>query len=144
VRCLYEDAAGALWIGTYNGGLTRLKDGRLTAFTTRQGLFNDGVSWLLDDGRRHFWLSCNRGIFHVSQAELNELAAGRRATITSLAYGKQDGMLNAECNGGRQPAGWRLRNGQLWFPTMEGVAILDPANGQPNSQDPPSSSKKPG
>ena len=137
VRCLYEDTAGALWIGTYDGGLTRLKEGRLTAFTTRQGLFNDGVSWLLDDGQGSFWLSCNRGIFRISQTELNELAEGRRATITSLAYGNQDGMLDAECNGGRQPAGWRLRNGQLWFPTMMGVAIIDPANWQPNHQAPP-------
>ncbi|MBI3426521.1 MAG: hypothetical protein HY011_26640 [Acidobacteria bacterium] len=136
VRCLYEDAAGALWIGTYDGGLTRLKDGRLTPFTSRQGLFNDGVSWLLDDGQGCFWLSCNRGIFRVSQRELNELAEGRRHSISSLAYGKQDGMRDAECNGGRQPAGWRLRNGQLWFPTMEGVAIIDPANVPRNTQPP--------
>jgi signal transduction histidine kinase/ligand-binding sensor domain-containing protein len=137
VRSLYEDEQGALWIGTYDGGLTRFKDGRLTPYTSKQGLFNDGISHILDDGRGNFWLSCNRGIFRVSQQQLNDYAAGQRAPLTSVVYDAQDGMLKAECNGGRQPGGWKLRNGQLWFPTMEGVAIIDPATLRLNSLPPP-------
>ena len=46
-------------------------------------------------------------------------------------------MLNAECNGGMQPAGIRARDGRMWFPTQQGVAIIDPARIQVNTQPPP-------
>jgi hypothetical protein len=36
---------------------------------------------------------------------LNDFADGKIARINSVAYGKRDGMLNIECNGGREPAG---------------------------------------
>jgi ligand-binding sensor domain-containing protein len=104
VRALYEDRDGALWIGAYDGGLSQFKDGRFTRYTTKDGLFNDGVFQILEDARGNFWMSCNRGIYRVSKHELNEFAAGRRSSITSIAYGRSEGMLNPECNGGRWPA----------------------------------------
>ena len=94
VRALYEDRDGVLWIGTYDGGLGRFKDGQFTRYTTKEGLFNNGVFQILEDARGNFWMSCNRGIYRVSKQELNEFAAGRLAAITSIAYGKSDGMLN--------------------------------------------------
>src|SRR5215467_15939655 len=36
--CLYEDRQGDLWMGTQNGGLTRLRRGVFTTYTTDQGL----------------------------------------------------------------------------------------------------------
>jgi signal transduction histidine kinase len=68
---------------------------------------------------------------------LNDFAEGKIKTLTSLAYNKGDGMANAECNGGRWPAGVRTRDGKLWFPTMEGVAMIDPATVRANPQPPP-------
>jgi hypothetical protein len=59
---------------------------------------------------------------------LNEFAAGARDTITSLAYGRSDGMLNVESNGGYWPAGVKARDGKLWFPTQDGVAVIDTGN----------------
>ena len=35
---LYEDRDGVLWIGTYDGGLGRFKDGKFTRYTMREGL----------------------------------------------------------------------------------------------------------
>jgi len=137
VRALYEDGEGALWIGTYDGGLGRLKDGRFTRYTTKQGLFNDGVFQILEDSRGYFWMGCNRGIYRVSKQELNEFAEGTRQTITSIAYGRSDGLLNPECNGGRWPAGVKSRDGKLWFPTQDGVAVIDPEAIPTNSQPPP-------
>jgi signal transduction histidine kinase len=98
---------------------------------------NDGAFQILEDDNRHFWISSNRGIYSVAKDELNEFADGRRAGVTAVAYGKSDGMLNAECNGGRSPAGIRARDGRLWFPTQDGVAVIDPQNIKTNSQPPP-------
>jgi signal transduction histidine kinase/ligand-binding sensor domain-containing protein len=126
IRSLLEDSAGTLWIGTYDGGLGRFKDGRFTRFTMKDGLFNNGVFQILEDVHGNFWISCNRGIYRVSKQELNEFAEGKRSTVTSMAYGKADGMLNAECNGGVWPAGIKTADGKLWFPTQNGVAVVDP------------------
>jgi ligand-binding sensor domain-containing protein len=102
---LYEDADGVLWIGTYDGGLARFKDGRFTRYTVNEGLYNNGVFAILEDGQANLWMSCNRGIYRVSRQQLNDYAEGKTRQISSIAYGKQDGMANIECNGGRQPAG---------------------------------------
>ncbi len=137
VRSLDEDGDGAIWIGTYDSGLSRYKDGRMTSFTPREGLFNGGVFQILEDGRDNLWLTCNLGIYRVSRRELNDFAEGKVRTITSVPYGKPDGMLNVECNGGTQPAGIRARDGRLWFPTQAGVAVVDPGAVMTNSAPPP-------
>jgi signal transduction histidine kinase/ligand-binding sensor domain-containing protein len=123
---MYIDSDQVLWIGTYDGGLARFKEGKFTSYSERDGLFNDGVFQILDDGLGNFWISCNRGIYRVSKRELNEFADGTISRITSVSYGKVDGMLSAECNGGIWPAGTKTRDGKLWFPTQDGVAVIDP------------------
>ncbi|MEI9977663.1 MAG: two-component regulator propeller domain-containing protein [Edaphobacter sp.] len=137
VRSLFLDSEGTLWIGTYDGGLGRFKDKRFTRFTVKTGLFNNGVFQILEDTKRNFWISCNRGIYRVSRQELNEFAEGKRNTVTSIAYGKADGMLNAECNGGVSPAGIKTVDGKLWFPTQNGVAVVDPTAVRYNPTPPP-------
>lgn len=136
LRSLYEDADGVLWIGTYDGGLARFKNGRFTRYTVNEGLYNNGVFVILEDGENNFWLSCNRGIYRVNRQQLNDYADGKATQINSVAYGKQDGMLNIECNGGRQPAGYKTRDGRLWFPTQGGVAVIDPQTVSINPQSP--------
>ena len=137
VRSIYEDSEGVLWIGTYDDGLSRFHDGRFFNYRTEQGLFNNGVFQILEDRRGYFWMSCNKGIYRVSRRELNELAEGRISRVNSLAFGKEDGMVSSECNGGRQPAGFIAQDGRLWFPTMGGVAVIDPEAAQVNLLPPP-------
>lgn len=137
VRSLYEDGDGVLWIGTYDGGLGRLENDRITCYTVREGLFNNGVFQILEDSRGCLWMSCNRGIYRVLKKELNEFAMRKRSAITSIAYGKSEGMRNAECNGGLSPAGIRASDGKLWFPTQDGVAIVDPERVTVNLRPPP-------
>ncbi len=131
------DADGALWIGTSGGGLDRYKNGRFTAYTTRQGLFDDEVLEILPDRYGNLWMSSNKGVFRVPVRQLNEYAEGHRASITSIAYGTSDGLKDKECNGGFQPAGWQTRDGRLLFPTMKGLAIVDPGKLKTNHIPPP-------
>jgi ligand-binding sensor domain-containing protein/signal transduction histidine kinase len=136
VFSLYEDNDGALWIGT-GGGLSVLKDGKLTAFTRKDGLFDDTIFQILEDNAGNLWMSCNKGIFTVSKAELARFGAGEITQISSVSYGAADGMKSRECNGGFQPAGWKTRDGRLWFPTAKGVAVIDPAKIKINDLPPP-------
>ena len=126
VRDVYEAADGSLWIGTYGGGLNRMKDGKFSQVTTKDGLFDNIVSRILEDKRGNLWMSCNRGIFRVRLAELNDFADGKTKSITSIPYGVGDGMRSSETNGGNQPAGWKTADGRLWFPSLKGVVVIDP------------------
>jgi signal transduction histidine kinase/ligand-binding sensor domain-containing protein len=131
VREIHEDADGTIWIGTYGGGLNRFKDGRFIAITTKNGLFDNIVSRILEDDQGNFWMSGNRGIYRASRKELNDFADGRLSSITSISYGVEDGMKTNETNGGGQPAGWKMPDGKLWFPTIRGVVAIDPSNPDP-------------
>lgn len=126
VRSIYEDAEGTFWIGTYDEGLSRFKDGTFVTYNTTNGLFNNGVFAIEEDARGNFWISSNGGIYRVNRQELNDFANGRISSVHSVGYGSEDGMLSTECNGGRQPASLKDRDGRFWFPTQDGVVIVDP------------------
>lgn len=127
VLSFYEDRWGSLWVGTHGGGLSRLKDGQLTTITTNDGLYDNLAYQILpdtEDDSGDLWMSGNRGIYRASLKELNDFADKRITTVTSYAYGVADGMLSRECNGA-SPAGWKARDGRLWFPTTRGVVVID-------------------
>ena len=128
VMAFYEDRDGNLWIGTNGGGLQRFKNGRFSAITVKNGLYDNRTFQILsdtEDDSGNLWMSSNRGIFRVSLRELNDFADGRTGSVNSFVYGVVDGMLNRECNGA-SPGGWKTRDGRLWFPTVKGVVSLDP------------------
>ncbi len=126
VRTILEQSDGTLWIGTYGGGLNRFKDGRFKHITVKDGLFDDFISQIIEDDRGRFWMLSNRGIFHIAAHELNDFADGRTGSITCISYGVADGMKSSEGNGGNQPAGWKARDGKLWFATIRGLVAIDP------------------
>jgi signal transduction histidine kinase/ligand-binding sensor domain-containing protein len=134
---IYEDIDRVLWIGTYDSGLVRFKDGSFSRYRVKDGLFSNGVFQTLEDAHANLWISCNRGIYRVSKRDLNEFSDGVRTTITSVAYGKIDGMHSVECNGGIWPAGTKTNDGKLWFPTLDGVAVIDPESVAYDAQPPP-------
>ena len=123
---LYADSDGVLWIGTYDNGLARFQNGSFTRYSVKDGLFDDSVFRILEDSNGYFWISCDRGIYRVSKRDLNAFASGELKSITSAAYGKIDGMLTLQCNGGLWPSGTRTNDGRLWFPTQNGVAVINP------------------
>jgi len=56
VLALCEDREGGLWLGMESGGALRLKDGRFTALTVKDGLSAERVTCLLQDRRGGLWL----------------------------------------------------------------------------------------
>jgi diguanylate cyclase (GGDEF)-like protein len=55
VNSILEGRDGTVWIGT-GGGLSRLSAGKLSTFTTREGLSSDQVSALLEDRAGTLWI----------------------------------------------------------------------------------------
>lgn len=127
VRTLHLDAEGVLWIGT-SRGLGRLKAGRLGSLTVQQGLWDDVISQILEDAEGQLWFGSNRGIFRQSKRDLDDVIEGRQRVLNPQTFGKGEGLVNLECTGGFCPAGLRTRDGRLWFSTVKGLAVVDPAN----------------
>ena len=126
ILALHEDNSGSMWVGTAGGGLSRFKNGRWSTITSREGLFDDSVFSILEDGSGYLWMSCNKGIFRVSRQQLDDFAEGVQPRVTSVAYGRSDGMPSRECNGGTQPVAWKTADGRMWFATVKGLAMVDP------------------
>ncbi|MCP4150372.1 MAG: response regulator, partial [bacterium] len=133
---IHEDSQNNLWLAT-QAGLHRLKNDTFTSVTVKNGLFDDTIFRVLEDNGGELWMSCKKGIFKASIKELNNLCNAKSNTIQCTAYDEKDGMKSRECNGRVQPAGWKAQDGKLWFPTMKGAVMIDPANIKKNHLPPP-------
>jgi signal transduction histidine kinase len=137
ITALHEDDASVLWIGTYDTGLARLDHQTFTRYTEKDGLFNNGVFQILEDEKGFLWLSSHLGIYRIKKQDLNDFSAGRISLITSSHFGKADGLVGVECSSQGQPTGFKARDGKLWFPTTQGLAMVDPKAVKFNRQPPP-------
>ena len=133
----YEDEHGALWLGSSQHGLVRFKDGRFRAITKAQGLFSDVILSLQEDDAGNYWMNSHTGIFRARKADLNAVADGRQSSVPCVVYGPDDGLLSVEGNGGTLPNSCKAPDGRLWFPTIQGVAVIDPADTQLDALPPP-------
>lgn len=60
---LCMDRSNTLWIGTYGGGLNRMSTpGVFRRYTQKQGLPNNVIYAILEDGRGRLWMSTNQGL----------------------------------------------------------------------------------
>jgi ligand-binding sensor domain-containing protein/signal transduction histidine kinase len=136
VTALYEDGETNLWIGTAGGGLTRFRDDHFTAYTTHEGLFSDDLLEILEDDFGCLWISCPNGVFRVEKKSLDDFDAGKVESISCATFGKDEGMVGVQCTGAGKPAGWKGRDGRLWFTTIKGLAVAQP-NIRSNVRPPP-------
>ena len=137
IQCLHRDEEGSIWIGTLGGGLGRLKHGQFATIGQNQGLSDNVICDIEDDGHGYFWISSYGGIFRVNKTELNRCANGLSGAVHCVNFGISDGMPTLECSGGFQPAGVKLPDGRLWFPTSRGIVQVDPQYTKTNTLPPP-------
>ncbi|MBN8704627.1 MAG: hypothetical protein J0L62_02025 [Bacteroidetes bacterium] len=136
VFCIYPDANSNIWVGTDNG-LLLYKSGSLYSFNIKDGLYDDIAFQILEDTHGNLWMSCNKGIYEIKKQDLLDYADGKLVKITCKVYGKSDGLKTSQCNGSSQPAGWKLFDGSLTFPTAKGLAVVYPEEGRSKNSVPP-------
>jgi|WetSurMetagenome_2_1015567.scaffolds.fasta_scaffold16318_2 diguanylate cyclase (GGDEF)-like protein len=136
VWTVQQTADGALWIGT-GSGLSRYYKGVFRTLTQKDGLFSDVIYAFLPDDHGQVWMSCNKGVSRVPLVALNEAIDGSTKLDGMVPFGVSDGMSASECNGGSQPCGWKALNGKLWFATVRGAMVVDPADMKIDGEPPP-------
>ncbi|HEV2318862.1 MAG TPA: two-component regulator propeller domain-containing protein, partial [Verrucomicrobiae bacterium] len=122
ISCLYVDSDGVLWVGTSAHGLGRFKNGKWNCFSTRDGLASNSIGYIIGDDAGYLWIGSNAGLMRI-----NRSAFDGTSPLFCRVYGRADGLPNRECSSGSQPAAIRSRDGTLWFPTIEGLAWVDPS-----------------
>ncbi len=133
---LHMDRDGVLWIGTNGRGLQRFFEGRFTLISETEGLHDNSIRAIEEDDYGWLWMSGNNGISAVPKKELNALARGRKASVQPVSFGRADGMLSPQCLGGGQSSSCIGAGGVLWFPTLKGLARVDPAQIEPAARPP--------
>ncbi len=138
ISTLYVDEDGVLWVGTAGSGLGRFQNGKWTLYSTSKGgLISNSIDYLIEDGQGNLWIGSNFGLMRVAKKEMNDFAQGLTTSVACRAYGTPEGLPTSECTGGSQPAACRTADGRLWFPTIKGLASLNPAKLKSNTNPPP-------
>jgi ligand-binding sensor domain-containing protein/signal transduction histidine kinase len=116
VDCLLEDRRGTLWIGTESGLYRRWPDGRVEAYTSREGLPDNRIHSVLEDREGQIWIGMQLG-------GLCRLVPDPvpRCNVVARAYSARDGL----------PTHWinllfQSTDGTLWAGTNIGLIRLIP------------------
>ena len=136
VNDLHVDRDGALWAAT-EGGLSRVKNGRVATLTTSNGLPCNAVHWMLEDDAHSVWLDSACGLVRIARSELDAWAGDPQRTIRATVFDESDGVRSDSFASGYSPRVAKSTEGRLWFPTFDGVSVIDPRNLAFNNLPPP-------
>ena len=135
---LQLDRDGALWAATEEGGLSRIKDGRATTLTSRNGLPCDTIHWTIEDDDRSLWLYTACGLVRITRGELDAWIADPQRRIETTVWDAADGVRLHPVS----PTSWgptiaKSTDGKLWFVMGEGIQVVDPHHLPANIIPPP-------
>jgi PAS domain S-box-containing protein len=127
-----------VWAGTEEGGLSRIKDGRIATLTTKNGLPCDTIHWTIEDYDRSLWLYTACGLVRIVRSELDVWIADPKRRIEMAAWDAPDGVRASRISPAYYgPPVARSADGKLWFLPGEGVEVVDPRQLAFNKVPPP-------
>jgi PAS domain S-box-containing protein len=138
VAGLRLDGDGALWAATEQGGLSRIKDGRISTLTVSNGLPCNTIHWSMEDDDGSLWMNTACGLVRVMRDELDAWIADPRHQIEKSVWGATDGVTpKAVSPAYFNPPVAKAADGKLWFVSGEGVQVVDPDHLPFNTIPPP-------
>jgi len=136
VNSLKFDPDGTLWAAT-DGGLSRIKDGRVTTLTSRNGLPCDTAHDLIDDDVGSTWLYMACGLVRIPGSELEAWAEDPERKIRTTVFDTSDGVRSHAGVYNFGPRTARTPDGRLWLLPLDGVSVVDPRHLSWNRLAPP-------
>ena len=117
VTCMTTTPDGSLWVGSKQNGITRIKDGNSTFYSTARDsmktVIDDHINALSSDKSGNLWIATNGGL-QVYNPKMN----------TFSSYTKENGMLNTN----NITSLFYGTNNSLLIGTAEGLVILNLSN----------------
>ncbi|HTT22896.1 MAG TPA: two-component regulator propeller domain-containing protein, partial [Candidatus Sulfotelmatobacter sp.] len=127
---------GALWAAT-EGGLSRIRDGRIQTLTSKNGLPCDQVHWSIEDDDHAVWAYTSCGLVHTAESELDAWVNDPKRIIETRVFDAYDGVRSLAVYGGYGPHVTKSPDGKIWFVTYDGVSVIDPRHLPFNKLPPP-------
>ncbi len=62
INAISSDREGNLWIGYYSDGVARFRQGAFLTYTANDGLSDDQVTSVVQDGAGNIWIGTNKGL----------------------------------------------------------------------------------
>src|SRR4029077_8974288 len=134
------DPDGTVWAAT-EGGLSRLKNGRIGTLTSTSGLPCNVVHWVIEDNDHSFWLYMPCGLTRIARSELDawgadiDKATGARR-LRATVFDISDGVKSLDSKP-YNPKVAKSSDGKLWFSRWDGVSVIDPRHIPVNKLAPP-------
>jgi signal transduction histidine kinase/ligand-binding sensor domain-containing protein len=136
VNDLRFGSRGVLWAAT-DGGLSRIKDGKVATLTSQNGLPCDEVHWSAEDDDQSVWLNMSCGLARVARSELDAWVTDPKRKVQAILFDASDGVRTVGRVTGYGPLVTKAPDGKIWFGTPDAVQIIDPQHLPFNKLAPP-------
>ena len=132
------DRDGAVWAATASG-LSLIRNGRVTTFTSKNGLPCNKVHLVMDDNDHSTWLYTGCGLVRLDKAELEAWKTDLTRAVHPTLFDNSDGVsIRSSVEGGYGPRITLSPDGRLWFLPGNGVvSVIDPLHPATNQLPPP-------
>ncbi len=127
VVAMRQDSSGAVWMATQDHGLVRFADKAFHALGTADGLPTDVLYSLEFDAAGDLWMGSDLGLMRILgksiERKLHDAASLLQVTVFDAADGLPASIFDPLGDQGvlRRP------DGDLWFGTEQGVAVIRPS-----------------
>ena len=141
VSDLSPEADGTLWAAT-EGGLSRIKGGRIATLDSRSGFPCDAVRTMLHDDDGTFWVRTACGLVRIEGSDLDAWGAAvdhgnAPPRIRAAVLDSSDGARSEATATTFSPTATKSRDGRLWFLSYGGLEVVDPRHLPVNKLSPP-------
>jgi signal transduction histidine kinase len=136
VNSLKLDQDGTLWAAT-EGGLSRVKDGRVASLTSKNELPCDTVHWAMEDDDHSLWLYMPCGLVRIVRSELDAWNTDPNRRVQTTIFNSSDGVWDNGDTPSMSPSVAKSADGRIWFTTGEGISVIDPRHLSFNKLPPP-------
>jgi ligand-binding sensor domain-containing protein/signal transduction histidine kinase len=121
---IIKDAWNVIWVATESSGVYRY-DRKSDSFVSLGSLLNEDISHIksmVEDDQQKLWFSTKHGLMNLDKERDN-------ISLLAESYGVKPGSFNF-------PAGYKGRDGKLYFGSQSGYYTFSPQQWQPNPTPP--------
>jgi signal transduction histidine kinase/ligand-binding sensor domain-containing protein len=137
VAALRLDRDGAVWAAMQNGGVSRIKNGRITTLTTSNGLPCNRIHWTTEDLDGSLWLYAACGLLRIPHSQVEAWMSDPARRVEPTLWDATDGALPWGAPSSFGPTFAKAADGKLWFVTREDIEVVDPPHLALNKLPPP-------
>ncbi len=124
VRAIHRCRDGSVLIGTYGQGYFYYTQGHFFRMPLDKNAFLVTAHCFLEDMKGNVWIPCNKGLFKVPKADMDAWVKGESSQLYYYYYGRQDGLLTNEFNGGFSSSGVITPQGFVALLSMKGMVCF--------------------